>query len=51
MNLLFLFQCFPGLVEDSKVAYKWLMKKADGRAVYLWGHSLGTAYVFTFCLV
>ncbi|XP_002167315.2 lysophosphatidylserine lipase ABHD12 isoform X1 [Hydra vulgaris] len=32
-----------GLVEDSKIAYKWLNNRARGFAIYVWGHSLGSA--------
>lgn len=32
-----------GLVEDSKVAYRFLLEKARGHPIYIWGHSLGSA--------
>lgn len=32
-----------GLVEDSKVAYKWMVDSFPGYPHYIWGHSLGSA--------
>lgn len=32
-----------GLLEDAKVAFKYLKERAHGHAVYIWGHSLGSA--------
>jgi len=32
-----------GLVEDSKVAYTWMVDKYVGYPHYIWGHSLGSA--------
>lgn len=32
-----------GLVEDAKVGYQYLKTLSHGNAVYVWGHSLGSA--------
>lgn len=32
-----------GLVEDGKVAYRWLLDRYHSYPLYIWGHSLGSA--------
>jgi len=34
-----------GLVEDAVSVFRWLKSHTGNAPVYLWGHSLGSAYV------
>jgi predicted alpha/beta-fold hydrolase len=36
---------FQGLIDDSLTVFQWILANTNNRPVYLWGHSLGSAYV------
>jgi len=38
-----------GLVEDAVSVFKWLKSHTGSVPLYLWGHSLGSAYVSVSC--